>query len=374
MFKRQRWLPATALLLPLALVAGCASDPAPAPEESAPPAADGGYGGALGTPEQEAEFQALYEAALAAGETEVIAYGPPPARIVLDTFHERFPGIEVTYQQLQSAERLAKLEQEKQTGNFVADIASDGRTPVVSMAVNGWCQQLDHIMDIPEQWLGVDNKVQFQQVAVFGMAVNTDMLDVADAPKSWKELTSPEWAGKVVMVTPAAGGAGAFTFAQMEYPEANAKKYEGIKEGIKENVTLVAKDALVLQEVAAGNYPIGALAYYPYFGEIKNQGAPIEFVFPFTEGGGNMWTKSAQCLIENAPHPLAAQLYMAWEFSNEGQETLSEAGLYPVMPGIPGPGGLPPLDTVDLLEMVPDEEAITAYDPYVKEVIAFFGG
>lgn len=374
MSRRQRWLPAAALLLPLTILVGCASEPGTAPEESAPPAADGGFGGVLGSAEQEAEFQALYESALAAGENQVIIYGPPPARAILESFHARFPEIEVTYQQLQSAERIAKLEQEKQTGNFVADIASDGRTPVVSMGVDGWCQPVDHIMDVPAEWLGVDDMVQFQQVAVFGMAVNTDMLDVADAPKSWQELTSSEWAGKVVMVTPAAGGAGAFTFAQMDWPETNNEKYAGIKEGIKDNVTLVAKDALVLQEVAAGNYPIGALAYYPYFVEIKAQGAPIEFVFPFTEGGGNMWTKSAQCLLADAPHPLAAALYMNWEFSEEGQAALSASGQYPVMPGTPGPEGLPPLDTVDLLEQLPDIEAITAYGPYVKEVIAFFGG
>lgn len=356
-------------MLPLTLlVASCSSPTGIASGDSA------GYGGALGTTEQEAAFQALYDEALAAGETEVVVYGPPPARALLDTFHERFPGVEVTYQQLQSAERIAKLEQEKQTGNFVADIAADGRTPVVAMGVDGWCQPVDQIMDVPDEWLGVDGTVQFQQVSAFGVVINTDLIDADDAPSSWQELTSDDLKGKVVMVTPAAGGAAAFTFAQMDHPAANDEKYAGIKEGIKDNVALVAKDALVLQEVAAGNYPIGALAYYPYFLEIKAQGAPIEFVFPFTEGGGNMWTKSAQCLIENAPHPLAAQLYMNWEFSVEGQEALSASGLYPVMPGIEGPGGLPPLDEVDLLEMLPDEEAITAYAPYVEDVIAFFGG
>lgn len=363
MSKRQLTLAAAALSIPLVL-AGWTSAVAN----------DGAFGGALGTPEQETKFQELYDKAVAAGQKQVIVYGPPPARIVLDAFHARFPNIEVIYQQLQSAERLAKLEQEKQTGNFVADIASDGRTPVVSMAMNGWCQKISHIMDVPAVWRGVDDKVQFQQVAVFGMAVNTSMIDIEDAPKSWRELTSEKWKGQVVMVTPAAGGAGAFTFAQMDHPEANNVKYEGIKEGIKENITLVAKDALVLQEVAAGNYAIGALAYYPYFVQIKAQGAPIEYVFPFTEGGGNMWTKSAQCLIETAPNALAASLYMNWELSKEGQNTLAESGHYPVMPGTPGPNGLPPLDTVELLEQLPDQEAISAYGPYVKEVISFFGG
>ncbi|GGH36719.1 ABC transporter substrate-binding protein [Microbacterium album] len=372
MSRRQRWLLATALIAPLALLASCASDAAPAA-----PGGDGdgsGFGGALGTPEQEEAFAELYDAALAAGENQVVAYGPPPARALLDAFHARFPGIELNYQQLQTAERIAKLEQEKQTGNHVADIASDGRTPIVSMAVDGWCQQLDPIMDLPEEWTGPDSRAYFPYVSIFGLVVNTDLIDPEDAPQSWEELVSPEWKGDVVMVSPAAGGAAAFTFAMMQTPEENAEKYEGIMEGIKENVSLVARDALVLQEVAQGTYPVGALAYYPYYVETAAQGAPIEFVFPFTEGGGNMWTKSGNCLIENAPNPNAGRLWMEWLLSIEGQTVLAESGWYPTMPGMPGPGGLPPLEEIDLLYALPDEEAITAYGPYVQEVIAFFGG
>src|SRR5699024_6736283 len=155
--------------------------------------------------------------------------------------HERFPGIEINYQQLQTAERIAKLEQEAQTGNYIGDVASDGRTPIVSMAVDEWCQQVDPIMDLPEEWTGPGSRAFFPYVSVFGLVINTDLLDPADAPQSWEDLTSPEWEGEVVMVSPAAGGAAAFTFAMMQTPEENAEKYDGIMEGIRDNVTLVAR-------------------------------------------------------------------------------------------------------------------------------------
>ncbi|WP_191905673.1 ABC transporter substrate-binding protein [Microbacterium caowuchunii] len=363
---------AAALVVPMALLGSCAGSADPTQPGAA--AEEGGYGGALGSDAEEAEFAELYAAAMDAGENQVIAYGPPPARALIDAFQERFPGIEITYQQLQTAERIAKLEQEKQTGNYVADVASDGRTPIVAMALDKWCQQMDPIMDIPAEWVGPESRAFFPYVSVFGLVVNTDMIDPEDAPKSWQELVSPEWEGKVVMVSPAGGGAAAFTFAMMMTPEENAEKYAGIREGIKQNVTLVAKDALVLQEVAQGTYPIGALAYYPYFMETVAQGAPIEFVFPFAEGGGNMWTKSGNCLIENAPHPNAGKLWINWLTSVEGQETLAEAGWYPTMPGMAGPGGLPALEEIDKIKTLSDEEAITGYGPYVQEVITFFGG
>jgi iron(III) transport system substrate-binding protein len=360
------------LLVPLFLLGGCASGlPADGP-------GDGGDGPGdaakteLGTPAQTESFQTLYDAAKKAGQDQVIVYGPPPAKDVTDAFEARFPGIRVIFQQLQSAERISKLEQEKQTGNFVADVATDGATPMVSMGIDGWCQQFDPIMDIPSEWVGEKKNTFFSNVSIFGMVINTDLISAADAPRGWRDLASSKYKGKVVMVNPSAGGAAAFSFARMLYPKDNETKYAGILEGLRENASLVAKDALTLQEVASGNYAIGALAYYPYYLETKAQGAPIEFIFPFTEGGGNIWTKSGSCLINNAPHPEAGQLWINWLFSEQGQEVLRAQGSYPTMPGHSGPGEMPPLDKVDLMYIVPDSEAITAYGPYIKEVIKMF--
>src|SRR5690625_3990876 len=372
MSRSSRTFKVGALLTPLILLAACGS--ANGGEADGSGSGSAGFNGELGTAEQEARFQELYDKALEGGESEIVVYGPPPSRVLIDTFEDRFPGIEVNYQQLQSAERIAKLEQERQTGNYAGDVAADGRTPIVSMALDGWCQTLDPIMDVPDEWMGPNSAAMFPYVSVFGLAINTDLIQPEDAPKSWQELASEEWRDQIVMVSPAAGGAGAFTFAYMLTPEENVDKYAGIMEGVRENISLVSRDALVLQEVAQGNYPVGAMAYYPYYLEIKEQGAPLEFVFPFEEGGGNIWTKSANCVIDNAPNPNAAELYLNWFMSLEGQDTLSAAGWYPTMPGSDGPGALPPLEEIDLMEMLPDEVAITEYGPYVEEVIEFFGG
>lgn len=183
---RSRWrLAAAALVVPLALLTACSSggDPAPVPDTQEP-SEQSAFGGALGTPEQEAEFAALYEAAQAAGENQIVGYGPPPPRAVVDAFQARFPGIQVNYQQMQGAERIAKLEQEKQTGNYAGDVASDGRTPIISMSVNEQCQVLDPIMDVPEEWIGPGSRSVFPYVSIFGTVVNTDLLDPKDAPNS----------------------------------------------------------------------------------------------------------------------------------------------------------------------------------------------
>lgn len=340
----------------------------------APAAPIDGFGGALGPTKVETELADLYNEAIAAGENQVVVYGPRYGDVVQERFEARFPGIKLVVQPVQAADRLAKLEQERQTGNHAGDVASDGRNAVLAMAEGGWCDKFGSVVDIPAEWKAAEETVLSPNVAVFGLIINTDLLDPEDAPKSWRELGSEEWRGKVVMVSPAAGGVAAYTLAQMETPEQNAKDFAGIKEAIRENVTLVATDALVTQEVAQGNYAIGALAYYPYFQEVRAQGAQVEFVFPFTEGGGNQWSRAANCQIVGAPHPHAAQLYLNWLFTEEGQKVLAESGVYPTMPGIKGPGGLPPLDTVDFIPELPDDQAATGYDAYIAQIISFFGG
>ena len=373
----QRWLVTTALAIPLVLVAGCASGAptdAGGETESSAPVAEGPYGGVVGTPEVEIALEALYQEALDAGEDQVVVYGPPPPQDYLDAFMDRFPGIEIIYEQLQSQDRITRLEAEKASGNYAGDVAQDGRTPVVNMGLGGWCEAVDPIVDVPSDLIGIDGTVFYPQATVFGVLINTDLLDPADAPRTWEDLIDPKWKGKEVMVSPAAGGAGAFASAMLLTPEANAEQW-GMKivEGLKANVDTVAKDAQTVSSVVEGTYPIGVLAYYPYyFQTIKDvPNAPVEFILL---DEGNTWSKGAQCKIVNAPHPHAAELWLNWVFSDEGQNMLAETGAYPVMPGIGGPTGLPSADQAGLITLLSDEDAITGYADYVKQVQALYGG
>jgi len=369
----QRWLATAALAIPLVLVtAGCASG---APEGDGGAAPGGSpYGGEVDSPEVEAALDALYQEALAAGEDQVVVYGPPPPQDYLDAFMDRFPGIEIIYEQLQSQDRVTRLEAEKASGNYAGDVAQDGRTPIVNMGLDGWCAAVDPIVDVPSDLIGIDGTVFYGQATVFGVLINTDLISEEEAPKTWDELIDPKWKGKEVMVSPAAGGAGAFASAMLLTPQENADTWGmRIVEGLQANVDTVAKDAQTVSSVVEGTYPIGVLAYYPYyFQTIKDvPNAPVQFIM-LEEG--NTWSKGAQCIIENAPHPLAAELWLNWTFTVEGQNMLAETGTYPMMPGIPGPTGLPPADEAGLITLLSDEDSITGYADYVKQVQALYGG
>lgn len=367
---RQRWLVAFAFTVPMVLLAGCAGD--------AGTSGGGGegelYGGALGSPEEEAQLEELYNQAVDAGEFQVTVYGPPPAQSVLDAFHERFGDIDVVFEQLQSQDRITRLQAEQASGNRVGDVASDGRTPITSMALDGWCQPFEPIIDVPDELITVDGLTLTTYNTVFGILINTDLIDAAEAPTTWAELTDPKWKDQQVMVSPAAGGAGAFVNAMLLTPEQNAEAWGmDVVEGVQDNVALVAKDAQTISSVVDGTYPIGVLAYYPYYFETlqSTPDAPVEFLLI---DDGTPYSVGKQCAIADAPNPNAAQLWMNWVMSKEGQAAYAASGSYPAMPGSPGPEGLPGPDEANLMPQLSDEESITGYAGYVQQIQAMYGG
>ena len=345
---------------------GAANDP---PNTSSP----GASSGALGNAEQTAAFNKLYEATKKAGENQVVIYGPSDSAEFYKTFEDRFPGIKVVVQQLQGAERDARLQAEASSGNYAGDLAVDGSTPIAVLGNSGKCQAFSPIMNVDKEWLPLDGKVAFVRVSIFGMVYNTNMLKKSDLPQTWEDLLDPKWKGKVTMVSPAAGGVTAYAFAQMLTPDSQAEKYGmSFMEKLKaQDFKYVAKDPLAPQAVATGDSPLAILVFRPFYTQIEDKGAPIDYAFPLK--ADNMWTRSAVCELKNAPHPEATKLYMNWLYSPEGQEAIVKAGSYPVMPGIAGPGGLPPIDNVSLMYQLPLIEGLTDYNEAIKKVIGFFG-
>ena len=327
---------------------------------------------ALGGAQALEKFQGLYDQAIDEGKTQVVIYGPTENVAVETAFNERFPGIELVAEQLQGADRDVRLDAEAQSGNFAGDILQDGGTPIVRAASEGRCSNLELIADVPDQYQVLNGLAQYTTASNFGMVYNTDMLSADEVPQSWEDLLDPKWKGKITVVSPSAGGISAFAFAYMLATDANAQKYgmDFLQKLHAQDLNLVSKDPLAVQAVSSGESPLAILVFKPFYNAVKDKGAPIEYSFPMKED--NMVSLSGLCVLNNAPNRAAAELYVNWRYSSEGQATLAEAGSYPVMDGIQPPDGLPPLSEVHTIPMLPDEERVEGYKPYIEQVIGLF--
>jgi iron(III) transport system substrate-binding protein len=164
---------------------------------------------------------------------------------------------------------------------------------------------------------------------VYSFGYNNQIIDEADAPQNWADLTDPEWSGQIGIVQVGAGGSTAaltrFQFAELgdEWMEDLAANKPRIYDS-----SAALTDGLARGEISIGAVPI-ATAYSAVL-----DGAPITIAMP-EEGAAAYPFYLGQ--TASAAKPAAAQVFINWLLSNNGQALAASLGDYPVTDGAPTP-------------------------------------
>ena len=79
--------------------------------------------------------------------------------------------------------------------------------------------------------------------------------------------------------------------------------------------------------LAAGKYPL-CLCRHQSISEAKSQGLPVDLIDPaqFKEGVGVESRAKTLVLMNQAPHPNAAKVFINWFLSREGQSDFQKSG------------------------------------------------
>ena len=99
-------------------------------------------------------------------------------------------------------------------------------------------------------------------------------------------------------------------------------------------------------------------------------GAPVGFVFP-SEGVSAVTEPVA--ILSTAQNVPAAQAFVDFLISPEGQQLAADMGYLPAHPAITPPAGFPPLDQIQLMDFDP-AEALENADDYRLRFVGLFGG
>jgi iron(III) transport system substrate-binding protein len=83
--------------------------------------------------------------------------------------------------------------------------------------------------------------------------------------------------------------------------------------------------------LAAGEYPIALMSQVTKIEELKEKGAPVDWV-PNTP---NFSTVGAYALSRNPSHPAGARLVIDFVLSEQGQKVLGRTGKLPMRRGVP---------------------------------------
>lgn len=144
-------------------------------------------------------------------------------------------------------------------------------------------------------------------------AYNTRQVAAKDVPQRWDDLLDPKWKGSIA-------------FFEEEYEWfANFLKVVGREKGLDFMRRLARQDlqyrgghTQMVQLLAAGEFPIMAVAFAPRVSVVRASGAPIDWaalspVFSNPVGMG---------VYKSAPHPNAAKLYVDFMLSKDIQQEI----------------------------------------------------
>jgi putative spermidine/putrescine transport system substrate-binding protein len=239
-------------------------------------------------------------------------------------------GVNVPGDNKNSGQSLAQLVAEK--GSPVADMTYLGVTFGIQAKKEGVIApyKVAHFDEIPAGLKDPEGYWFTIHSGTLGFMVNVDALKGKPIPKSWKDLTKPEYKGMVGYLDPASafvGYVGAVAVNQaLGGSLDNFDRAIAWFKDVKKNDPIVPKQTSYAR-VLSGEIPI-LLDYdfNAYRGKYKDK-ANIAFVIP---AEGTVMVPYVMSMVKNGPNAANAKKVLDFVMSNEGQAVWANAYLRPV--------------------------------------------
>jgi iron(III) transport system substrate-binding protein len=268
--------------------------------------------------------------AAAKAEGSVVVDGPPSdaAREALTGGFERKYGIPVSYISSGGGPSGARVRAERAAGKYLLDVLVSGPdTPLLTFLPSGWLDRVEPALVAPDvlnakNWKDghlwwVDPQRTILRVIAYTnvqVAVNTKLVAVKDIP-TWKSLLDPKWKGKLLVKDPTTAGAGQSltSYFYINFgPDFVKKLY------VDQQPTFSRDPRQSAQFLAQGNYGVWVGTDFGQLEPFRKLGYPIEPVVPSDGPGILTGSYGFLCLINRAPHPNAAKLFINWVAGRDG--------------------------------------------------------
>jgi iron(III) transport system substrate-binding protein len=153
------------------------------------------------------------------------------------------------------------------------------------------------------------------RVLVSPFGINTDLVKMADAPKSFADLLDPKWAGKMVKAHPAYSG----TIMNSTFQVARDLGWDYLEKLAKQRVLQVQSATDTPKKIALGERAIMIDGAGYLVIRDKEAGKPVDVIYP---SEGTPVATSPSVVFKAAPNPNAARLFFSWMHGREGQQIL----------------------------------------------------
>jgi iron(III) transport system substrate-binding protein len=271
-------------------------------------------------PAAEAITPALMEAAKKEGKcTFYTAMDLQFAEKLGKTFEEKHPGIKVRVERSGAERVFTRIGQEYSSNVHAVDVVNTAdQSHVIVWKKNGWLAQYlpeEVVKNYDKQYYDPEGFEVVTRVLVSPFGVNTSMVKMEDAPKSFADLLDPKWKGKMVKAHPAYSG----TIMNATFQIARDLGWGYLEKLAKQSILQVQSATDTPKKIALGERAIMIDgAGYLVIRE-KEAGKPVDVIYP-TEG--TPVATSPSVIFKAAPNPNAAKLFFSWMHGREGQQLL----------------------------------------------------
>ena len=234
-------------------------------------------------------------------------------------FEAKYPGIAVRVERSGAERVFTRIGQEYSSNVHAVDVVNTAdQSHCIVWKRNGWlaqylpeevAQHYDKSYYDPQGYEGVT------RVLVSPIGINTELVKMADAPKSFADLLDPKWAGKMVKAHPAYSG----TIMNSTFQVARDLGWDYLEKLAKQRVMQVQSATDCPKKIALGERAIMVDGAGYLVIRDKEAGKPVDVIYP---AEGTPVATSPSAVFKAAPNPNAARLFFNWMHSREGQQIL----------------------------------------------------
>ncbi len=271
-------------------------------------------------PAPEAVTPALIEAAKKEGKcTFYTAMDLQFAEKCGKVFEAKYPGIAVRVERSGAERVFTRIGQEYSSNVHAVDVVNTAdQSHVIVWKKNGWLAQYlpDEVAQhYDKQYYDPEAFAVVTRVLVSPFGINTDLVKMADAPKSFADLLDPKWTGKMVKAHPAYSG----TIMNATFQVARDLGWGYFEKLAKQRILQVQSATDTPKKIALGERAIMIDGAGYLVIRDKEAGKPVDVIYP---SEGTPVATSPSAVFKAAPNPNAARLFFSWMQGREGQQLL----------------------------------------------------
>ncbi|MGH7824648.1 MAG: hypothetical protein ACREQ7_05680 [Candidatus Binatia bacterium] len=278
------------------------------------------------------EWQRVVEAAKKEGQLSVYGGQEITHPEILAAFNKEFPFVKIVTAGGRAGELMARIVAERRAEKYLVDLMASGPNGPRMLYLNKVLDPIAPALILPEvtdasKWYGgkhwyadPENQYLFMYEGTInstGLSYNTKLVNPEEIRSYW-DLLTPKWKGKLLGMDPR--GTALPTPVLIFYYKPGLGRDFVRRLYAESEITLFRDRRQGTNWLAVGKFPICILCRD--IDRALKQGLPVDEIAPdrlkegASVGGGG---SSVLVMINRAPHPNAAKLFINWYLSRQGQ-------------------------------------------------------